>query len=90
MLIFRVGPQGNFNDPLFLPSIVEYKIYLHPPQGDSTDYYVYMGKHQHSVVTQDVIVKSFSAMLRFCNCEHKLDPTGIITLGLVTVSNFLC
>lgn len=70
MLIFRVGPQGNYNDPLFLPSIVEYKIYLHPPQGDSTDYYVYMGKHQHSVVTQDIIVNSFSAMLHFCNCEH--------------------
>lgn len=31
MLTFRVGPQRNFNDPLFLPSIVDYKIYTHPP-----------------------------------------------------------
>ena len=29
MLTFRVGPQGNFNDPFFLPSIVDYKIYIH-------------------------------------------------------------
>lgn len=44
MLIFRGGPEGNFNDLLFLPS-VDYNIYLHPPQGDSTDYYLHMGKH---------------------------------------------
>lgn len=31
MLTFRVGPQGNFNDPFFLPSIVDCNIYIHPP-----------------------------------------------------------
>lgn len=29
LLTFRVGPQGKFNDPFFLPSIVDYKIYIH-------------------------------------------------------------
>lgn len=28
------------------------------------------------------IANSFSAMLHFCNYEHKLDPTGIITFGI--------
>lgn len=84
MLVFREGPEGDFNDLLFLSSIVNYNIYLHPPQGDPTNcYYLYI----HSVTctntlfTQD-IANSFSAMLHFCNYEHKLDPTGIITFGI--------
>lgn len=36
----------------------------------------------NTLVTQDIITNSFSAMLHFCNCEHKLDPTGIITFGI--------
>lgn len=90
MLIFRVGPQGNFNDPLFLPSVRDYKIYLHPSQDDSTDYFLYMGKHQPSVGTQDIVANSFSAMLQFCNYKHKLDLTGIIVFEIGECSDFLC
>jgi len=80
MLIFRVRPWGNFNDPFFLSSVVDYKIYLHPLQGDSIDF-TYTWGNTNNVVTRDIIANSFSAMLYFCNYKHKLHLSGIITFG---------
>lgn len=34
------------------------------------------------MVTWDITAHSFTAMLHFCNYKHKLDLTGIITLGI--------
>lgn len=41
------GTLGKFQWSLFLPFIVDYIVCLYPPQDDSTDYYLYMGKHRH-------------------------------------------
>lgn len=80
MLIFRVRPKGNFNDPLFLPFVVAYKIYFHPYK--MTSLIITCTWNTKSVVTWDIIANSFSAMLHFCNYKHKLDLSGIITFGI--------
>lgn len=80
MLVFRVGPEGDFNDLLFLPSSVNYNVYLHPLKVTPLIITCTWG-NTNTLFIQD-IANSFSAMLHFCNYEHKLDPTGIITFGI--------
>lgn len=85
MLTFRVGPQGNINDPFFLPSIVDYKIYIHLTLHKMNPLIIRQGETPihcgYSFLILSVPCCTFAAM-NISNYKHKLDLTGIITFRI--------